>query len=183
MKEKIHSILIETERLVLRIMQPEDVTGDYADWLNDPAINRYLAGAGNTQTVDSCKTYVASFLERDNGALIGIFDQNGLHLGNLSISTVFWERKIADIGICLGRKEYQGRGLASEALAALIEFCFSELGIHRLHAGIHVGNEPSLNLFKRCGFQVEGVLRDHDTVAGEFTDCYTIGMLESDPRP
>jgi len=43
-------IKIETERLVLRSLELEDISKDYVDWLNDPAVNKYLSCATAHQT-------------------------------------------------------------------------------------------------------------------------------------
>ena len=43
-------VKIETEHLVLRNFMLEDITTDYVDWLNDPAVNKYLSCATAHQT-------------------------------------------------------------------------------------------------------------------------------------
>ena len=176
------NIHLETERLIMRNLQVEDVTRDYAEWLNDPEINRYLINSGKIHTMEDCITYVNSFKSKCDKALIGIFNrETGLHLGNITLSHIYWHRKIAEIGICVGRKEYHGKGIASEALKSVIDFCFSpELKMHRLIALTHAPNETSTKLFKRCGFKIEGRLRDNDIIDGKYCDAYFLGLLRSD---
>lgn len=175
-------IYIETERLIIRNLQVADVTQDYAEWLNNPEINRYLTNSGKIYSIDDCISYVNSFKAESEKALIGIFyRETGLHLGNITLSHIYWHRKAAEIGICVGRKKYHGMGLAAEALKAVIDFCFfSELNMHRLFAATHAPNEASTKLFKRCGFKVEGILRDNDFIDGKYCDACFLGLIRED---
>ncbi len=66
-------IKIETERLVLRSLLLSDISQDYADWLNDPEINKYLSHSDVVQTIATCRNYVQSYQENHDKALIGIF--------------------------------------------------------------------------------------------------------------
>jgi [ribosomal protein S5]-alanine N-acetyltransferase len=172
------TINLETEHLILRQMRPEDVTQDYVNWLNDPEINRYLSCAHSRQTMASCLAYVRAYAGCHDKSLIGIFlKEKDLHLGNLTLSTIDWQNRSATIGISLGRKEYMGKGLAFEALSALLWFCFQEIGLNRLQAGVHVENSRSVALFKKCGFQIEGILKESGFLDGKYVDGYWMALL------
>lgn len=175
------TIYIETERLALRNMSVNDVSKDYVDWLNDPEINKYLSCANTVQTMESCLSYVQSYEERNDKALIGIFLKNdGLHIGNLTISSLDWQNKTGTIGISIGRKEFWGRGLAREAMTAIIKHGFEALGLHRMQAGVNTKNIMSVNLFVKSGFKIEGLLRDSSKIGDEFHDGYILSVLETD---
>ncbi len=96
---------IETDRLILKNLEIEDLSIDYVNWLNDPDINKYLNPSENIQTLESCKGYVKSFQNTNEKALIGIFfKENKLHIGNLTLSTLDFRRNLGIIGVSLGRK-------------------------------------------------------------------------------
>lgn len=71
----------------------------------------------------------------------------------------------------------QGRGIATEAVTAMLDFCFAELGLHRLEAFIHPDNQRSLRLIERLGFRREGLLRDHLRVGDEWRDDALYALL------
>jgi predicted acetyltransferase len=72
---------------------------------------------------------------------------------------LFVEREgMGEIGIIM-RPEATGRGLASKALALVIEHGFGALDLHRIGADIDPDNNASMSLFLRAGFQREGLLR------------------------
>jgi len=55
----------------------------------------------------------------------------------------------------------QGRGLASEAVNAVVDYCFTTLHFHRLMANYNPTNERSGKLLRGLGFTVEGYARDY----------------------
>jgi len=175
------NIEIQTGRLLLRNLKPNDVSGDYVQWLNDPDINKYLSCAKTGHTMESCLAYVQSYQQRNDRALIGIFlKESGLHIGNLTFSSIDWQAKSVAIGVSIGKKEYMGKGLASESLSALVTYCFDQTQASRLWAGINVNNTACCNLYKRCGFEVEEVLPKSSNINGELQDSYIVSFSKGD---
>lgn len=173
-------IRIETERLTLRTLRPEDVSPEYVAWLNDPAVNKYLSCANNRQTFESCLDYVRSYECRDDEALIGIFlRENGLHIGNLTLSLIDLENKTGTAGICIGRKEFTGKGFGKEALGGVLNYCFRHLGLRSLQAYLNTNNVISLNLFKSCGFEVEKTIESAAVIDGEPQHDYIVSVTDA----
>jgi RimJ/RimL family protein N-acetyltransferase len=73
-----------------------------------------------------------------------------------------------------------GKGYMNEALTALLEFGFSQLGLNRVEADIDPRNMASARSLERLGFQKEGHLRERWIVAGEVSDTGLYGLLLSD---
>lgn len=63
-----------------------------------------------------------------------------------------------EIGYAFDQR-YCGAGLASEATAALVEFCFDSLRMHRVEACYMPRNAVSARVLAKLGFEVEGILR------------------------
>jgi ribosomal-protein-alanine N-acetyltransferase len=74
------------------------------------------------------------------------------------------------------------KGIATEAVAAMLDFCFGELGIHRVQAFIHPDNTASCKLVEKLGFRCEGLLRDHLRVSGVWRDDTLFALLKTDRR-
>jgi ribosomal-protein-alanine N-acetyltransferase len=64
----------------------------------------------------------------------------------------------------------QGRGLAREAVSAVVDFAFSKLGLHRIEANYQPHNERSGKLLRSLGFVVEGYARDYLFIDGGWRD-------------
>lgn len=170
----MNNILLKTKTLILRKLTPDDVTQDYAEWLNDPDVNKYLSCAHDFQTIETCRDYVRSFEARSDVFLIGILlKTNNLHIGNITFApSIDWARKRSNIGISLGRKKYWGSGLATEALSTMVNYCFEVLDLNYVHACIDTENIACVNLFVRCGFKIEGMLKFADLIKGHSVDHF-----------
>jgi RimJ/RimL family protein N-acetyltransferase len=177
-------INIETNRLLLRNLKTSDVSQEYVKWLNDPEINKYLGCANTIQTIESCLAYVHGYEGRNDVALIGMFNKSDdLHIGNITLSFIDWHNKAVAVGISIGRKKYISKGIGRESLRATVQYCFHNLGLHRITSGINVNNLRSLNMFVNCGFKIEGLLRGSNIINSKFEDSYLLSVLESDLLP
>ncbi len=70
-----------------------------------------------------------------------------------------------------------GKGYAFEAMQAVIAHATDELGVERLSARTHAGNERSALLLQRLGFTREGTLRGHVVRADARRDCWLFGRV------
>lgn len=86
-------------------------------------------------------------------------------------------RKQAELGWVLD-PAYTGRGLATEAVEALIEECFSNLGVRRVTAVCFLANTASWRLMERLGMRREQhAVRDSLHRSGEWLDSLTYAIL------
>ncbi|MCC6169899.1 MAG: GNAT family N-acetyltransferase [Caldilineaceae bacterium] len=76
--------------------------------------------------------------------------------------------------------DYWKQGYMQEALDAIVDFGFSELGLNRVEALVMVENGASSRLLRRLGFQEEGILRQQDFFKGQFHDMRLFALLAQD---
>ncbi|GAC1414408.1 MAG: GNAT family N-acetyltransferase [Candidatus Velthaea sp.] len=74
----------------------------------------------------------------------------------------------------------QGRGLASEAVGAVVNHAFAHMRLHRVMANYHPANERSGNLLRRLGFVVEGYARDYLFIDGAWRDSILTSKVNPD---
>ena len=70
-----------------------------------------------------------------------------------------------------------GRGYAVEAVAALLEFGFGELKLHRIWADCDPRNAASCRLAEKLGMRLEGRLRENYWLKGEWCDTAVYAIL------
>ena len=143
--------VLKTARLVLRAPSHSDVAvmvalaGDRRVAENTARIPHPYTAADAVGLLDSInqnggETVFAIALD---GALIGMCGldprQDGVELGYW-LDVPFW-----------------GRGYATEAARALIDYAFAELGHEALSSGARVSNPASRRVLEKCGFQWTGV--------------------------
>lgn len=109
---------------------------------------------------------------RDDGVLVG---RAGL--------TANWRVPSFDAGYWL-RAGMEGHGYASEAVRALTELAFTQLGAERVAIYCDVRNKRSAALAERCGFTLEARLRhDWRSADGTLTDTLIYASLRPEPPP
>jgi [ribosomal protein S5]-alanine N-acetyltransferase len=88
----------------------------------------------------------------------------------------------AGLGYDLARPLW-GRGLASEAVAAVLDWGFGAWGLNRVEAHTNAENHASVRMLERLGFWREGVFHDYFHEDGAFHDVALYVMLRRDRRP
>jgi RimJ/RimL family protein N-acetyltransferase len=75
-----------------------------------------------------------------------------------------------------------GYGLMTEAAAAVVDWGFATLGLHRIELRAAPGNINSVRVAEKVGFQREGVARSACRGSEGWHDVVTFGLLDEDPR-
>lgn len=73
----------------------------------------------------------------------------------------------------------QGQGVMTEAVAAVIDFAFDTLGLHRIRATYDPRNERSAAVLRRLGFEIEGHAREYLFVNGAWQDHVLAALINS----
>lgn len=75
---------------------------------------------------------------------------------------------------------FRRKGLATEAVKAVLEFGFNELKLHRVAAFVADYNTPSVRLLQRFGFTKEGILREDYLVGDRYEDSDGYSLLKGE---
>ncbi len=76
--------------------------------------------------------------------------------------------------------ECQGKGFGKEAVAAVVEYAFKSLGLHRVMANYQPDNTRSARLLASLGFQVEGQAADYLMLGGRWRDHVLTALVVKD---
>lgn len=156
-------VRLETERLVLRRLGPQDLEA-FLDYRNDPEVARYQSwesfGRADAETMfreqqavrpgEPGRWLQLAIERRDQPGLLG---DCGFCLRNLPTEGA----RYAEIGFSLS-PGHQGRGYATEAVAAIVDFLFRDLGVERVVAITDSRNTRSQALLRRLGLEREAVI-------------------------
>jgi RimJ/RimL family protein N-acetyltransferase len=77
----------------------------------------------------------------------------------------------------------RGRGLGREITALVVEWAFSELGLHRIELDVLSTNTPAIRCYEAVGFRHEGVRRGFELYPDGWRDFSSMSLLDTDPRP
>lgn len=102
--------------------------------------------------------WIAAVAARPVQTSFGI-DVDGNGVGSISLMLHDdIERKSAEIGYWLGRAAW-GRGIASDAVRAVTQYAFEQLGMHRVFAVPFATNAASCRVLEKAGYVREGFMR------------------------
>lgn len=133
-----------------------------------------------TSEVDS-RSFIRAGLEqfeRGEGLQAGIFFEGEL-AGVAGIHGISWEERSTSLGYWIGG-EYEGRGLVTRAVHALLEWLFEERGLERVEIRTNPANRRSAAVAERLGFVREGVQQGAEYLNGRFQDLevYALHLSE-----
>ena len=171
--------LIKTPRLQLRRFQAKDKPAFLA-YRNDPEVARYqswdsFTDAQATALIQEMETL--PFGLPGEGLQIAIeHTQSGSLVGDFYLQVDERETRQAEIGFTLSR-QFQGQGLATEALSAVLHQAFCQLHLHRITAITDARNASAARLLERLGFRCEGHFLKNIWFKGEWGDEYLYAFL------
>lgn len=178
-----HFPTLETSRLILREISPDDVTSLLMHFGNSEVIkfiekkpiktiqqaNEWLRWMGGFFAAKEGLRW--SITTKDEGTFLGL---GGLHR---------WNREIhcAQIG-CDLLPTHLGHAYGQEAMQKIIEFGWNYMKLNRIEADVVQGNLRSDHVLNKLGFRKEGVLRQRILKGGKYYDVHIYGLLQCDYR-
>jgi ribosomal-protein-serine acetyltransferase len=99
--------------------------------------------------------------------------------GTIGIVPISWLHRKAEIGYWLAR-EFEGRGLITDACRVVLQHLFVELDLHRVEIHCATGNTRSRAVPHRLGFTHEGTHREAQLLDGRFVDLEVYSLLRSE---
>ena len=103
----------------------------------------------------------------------------GQPIGSISVVNSDNRVDMAEIGYCIGRC-WWGQGIMPEALEAVMEYLFDEVGMQRIEAGHDPNNPASGAVLRKCGLKYEGTFRRRIRSNQGITDVAWYSMLKTD---
>lgn len=153
---------LTTPRLVLRPFVADDAWDMYTNWASDPEVTKFLTWPTHTSLEISqwvCNDRVSHYGKSDYYNWAIVYDGHAIG----SIAVVEHDDRVgkAQIGYCIGRSWWH-MGIVSEALKAIMDYLFDEIGFDRIEARHDVRDPHSGSVMKKCGMKYEGTLRQSD---------------------
>lgn len=173
-------IIIETERLILRQWNMDDIN-DMVEGLNNINVTKWLARAPFPYTEQDAIDFIQMTIEKDLYNFAIILKSENKAIGGTQLTDVSLSNGTAGGGIWINEK-YQGFGYGSEAFGARIKYAFEVLGLRRLENGYFKDNEKSHKMQLRFGYKDEGIKRKRfvSKATGNIEDEYITGLLREE---
>ncbi len=170
---------VETEYLILRKMNADDVDALFAIRTND-----YVLHFIQKEKADD-KSVIVELIEsinknwEENNAITWAITQkpNDLLLGSIGFWRIDKENHRAEIGYAL-HPHYHQQGIMQEALKKVITLGFEELNLHSIEANILPENVASKKLLINAGFVQEAHFKENYYFDGAFYDSVILSLVK-----
>ena len=154
----------------------------FRNWASDPEVTKFLTWPTH-DNVEISQWVVDSWIreyEKDHYYQWMIVPKAlGQPIGSISVVRQNDQVEEAEIGYCIGRAWWH-QGFVSEALTAVIQYLFEEVGMNRVAARHDPNNPHSGGVMKKCGMTYEGTMRQNDRNNQGICDAAQYGILRSE---
>ena len=155
------NLILETKRLILREMQPSDAEALF-EMDSNPNVHQYLWNKPLT-SIDEVNQYIEKvrnqYLENNIGRFVVVLKESKELIGwaGLKYNTEMVNNKIHfyDIGYRLN-ENFWGKGYASEASFAWLDYGFNVMNIKIMEAAAHTENIASNRILQKIGLKMTG---------------------------
>jgi len=150
--------ITKNEKIYLRNLVWEDAPKIY-DFMQEYDLVKYLAELPQPYKIEHAYSFI-DFAQRENEEVkthhFAIVETNmGDFVGAIGLKDINLISKSAEIGYWIGKK-YWGKGFASEAIGAVIDYSLKELKLNKLKALVFESNVSSIKVLNKCGFKYFG---------------------------
>ena len=137
-----------------------------------------LGGIHRTYTVDDIVNWINFHNNNPDEILLVVEDISADKLiGHVGLYKIDKLAKKTEFGILLADDNSRGKGYGTKSTRLMVDYAFNTLGMHKVTAEVLSENAPSIAMFNKCGFSVDGRLRDDVFKNNRYYDVLTMSVL------
>ncbi|MVV46961.1 GNAT family N-acetyltransferase [Pseudomonas sp. PB120] len=146
---------------------------------NDPAVTRQVLQMPY-QSVEVWRKR----LEADNERAVKLVAlHQGAVVGHLGLEQFSRVRRSHAGSFGMGvAPAWQGKGVGSKLLAAALDVADNWMNLHRVELSVYSDNEAAISLYRKFGFETEGLFRDYAVRDGVWVDTLSMARLRRTPK-
>lgn len=173
--------LIETKRMLLKGLTPEDMT-EIFERNHKPKIKEILGHRSDEDYEKEHHKYKNGYSCYNRSFMLFLLEDKASSkiIGRCSLHNWNRDHWRAEIGYSMEDESFKQQGLMSEAVEAVIDYGFKLMNLNRIEALVADYNTASLRLLEKNGFVKEGILRNHYYVNGVFEDSVAFSLLREE---
>lgn len=173
---------MDRKQVYLRAFEPDDYLTSIA-WRNDDEIWSQLGGGKYYVSTSYEKKWMEDAIFDNNNIRLAVcLIEDGRYIGNVSITNINTANRSGASNILIGDHSCWGHGIGSEAYKLLLDYAFNERGFHRIEARVLEDNIASIKMHQKCGYRIEGTLREAVFKKGRWQNQVVLSILENEFR-
>ena len=170
---------LRTDRLLLRPFTPEDIP-ELLPLIGAREVAATTRRIPHPYTLADAEEFIKTGQQSDEINLAIVLQADSRLLGG-GILRPDATHQHAEVGYWIGVPHW-GKGYATEAARALVQYAFEVLQLHRVYASHTASNPASGKVLRNLGMKHEGRMRQHLVKWGEYQDLEFYGMLNGEAQ-
>jgi len=148
---------------------------------SDPHVNLLYDPGEFCLTVEQERAFILQRRDGSRGLLL-VAEADGRIIGvaGADRKPCRAERHVVVLGLSV-LEAYRGRGLGTQLLGALLDWCREQPGVRRIELSVYARNTVAIALYRKHGFQLEGRRREAVRKGGEWLDVLVMGQVLAEP--
>jgi len=165
---------------LLRSVHPDDYKNLFV-WVNNRSTRIQSSSFRPVSWVEHM-AWIDGVLQSEDSLLLIIEEEaSKVAIGHVLLSGISRINRSCNLAIRIGAEEYRNRGLGSSALNDTLKLAWADLGLHRVQLTVIESNNRARRAYEKCGFVLEGCLRESVFVDGRFENLLMMACISPNP--
>lgn len=169
----------EGDKIYLRPIEETDIELFYFG-RNNPDVRETLF-LFFPMTYEQVKSDVQSIMtSRENLSFTIVEKSTHQPVGQTSFVRIDYVSRMATFFLAIWDPEYWSKGYGTEATKLMVEYGFEILNLNRIQLHVAVENQNAIRAYEKCGFKIEGTLREAMYHHNRYCDFHLMAILRSE---
>ena len=166
-EEKHKVVFLEGKKVILRPLDKEKDLGVVLKWVNDPELRQFVSFF-----LPLTKKQQEEWFDkrREDEIVLAIETKQGEFIGTIGLHRIDNRHRTATTGTLIGEKSFWSKGYGTDAKMILLNYAFNTLNLRKIKSRAFATNSRSVNYSKKCGYEVEGILKNEYFINGKYVD-------------
>lgn len=127
-------------------------------WISNPYLRKMTGTRGIPNSEGHAKWFSHKINDQDNA--IFIIENDNIPVGIIGTNTIDKDNRNAEIYLYIGEESQKGKGIGYSAIIVFLEYLKKIYNLHKINARVFSFNSPSIGLFEKCKFILEGTQKE-----------------------
>ena len=171
---------LDGQRVILRPFRRTDVATRFElgkRWQTD--YSREIAG-DLAEVAEYTRERAESWFNARPESMKWAIEVDGQLAGEVRLDRIEEQDSNASLAIGIFSPNQRGKGLGSEAIALVLQHAFTNLNLHRVWLMVMESNKRAVAAYEKCGFTVEGKMRESVRTSKGWDSDLIMGILGSE---
>lgn len=169
---------LKGEKVYLRAVEKEDMEF-LRMMINNPEMEKSVVGWSFPVSKYEQEKWFENQIQNKNNIRY-IIEVENEKIGLVTITNIDWKNRKACHGIKLCSDNVRSKGYGTDTVMTIMKYAFEELQLNKLYSTILEYNIASLNLYKKCGWTTDGILRESTFKGNKYVNEIAVSILKKE---